>query len=194
MNNEGILTLADFCEKRNLAPASARVQLSRMVKRGTLFRVRRNFYLTPQALNQVTEEGLFHLSNLIQTPSYISLLTALTYHGWSTQLGASLVEAMNPIRSKQYSVQEVTFHYHYCRPEFYFGYIKKEGFFIATPEKALLDVLYLTSLGRYAMDFTALEREKIDWPRLKACLKKYPLSVWKRLEKWREKIENTPAS
>ena len=194
MKNNGVLTLADFCEKTGLAPASARVQLSRLVKRGTLLRVRRNFYLTPQTLSQSKEAELFHLSNLIQTPSYISLLTALTYHGWSTQLGRGLIEAMNPIRSKEYRAQDIVFRYHYGHPECYFGYVKEGTFFIATPEKALLDALYLTSLGRYALDLTALERAKIKWTRLEACLKKYPPRVRNRLKDWRKKLEITTTS
>lgn len=191
MKLDGALTLADFCEEAGLAPASARVQLSRLVKRGALLRVRRNFYLTPQALSQATEAELFHFSNLIQTPSYISFSTALAYHGWSTQLSTGLIEAMNPIRSKEYRAREIIFRYHYCRPEFYSGYEKMDNFFMATPEKALLDALYLTSLGRYALDLSALERGKINWNRLEVCLKKYPPRVRDRLKDWRKKFEIT---
>ncbi len=35
------------------------------------------------------------------------------------------------------------FNYSRIRPNLYFGFVKKDGFFIAGPEKAFLDALYL---------------------------------------------------
>ena len=58
--------------------------------------------------------------------------------------------------------------------QYYGEFIKENGIFIATPEKALADALYLTAFGKYKLDFSALEYGKIDYPRLDQILSAYP--------------------
>jgi hypothetical protein len=43
----------------------------------------------------------------------------------------------------------------------YQGFKKEKGFFIATPEKMLLDAIYLMSYGRYALDMSAIDPKKL---------------------------------
>jgi len=43
------------------------------------------------------------------------------------------------------------------RPDLYSHFIKRDGVFIALPEKAILDTFYLASLGRYSLDGSCLD-------------------------------------
>lgn len=184
-------SLRDISAAMNLPLPSTRVFCSRQVKSGELLRVRRDLYVLPDSFERLEERDLFILSNVIQTPSYISLATALSYHGLSTQIGPSTVEAMNPVRTRSYSVKSTQFCYYYCRPAYYFGYQRKDGCFVADPEKALLDCLYFSSLGRYALDESALDLKNFQWTPLERHLKKYPKEIGDYCRAWRKRHENT---
>lgn len=192
--NRPYWTLHDFSETFKLLPPSARVFASRKVKSGELIRARRDLYLLPSAFEQFTERELFRLSNLLQTPSYISFATALSYHGLTTQVLPATIEAANPVRARTFRVQSVTFRYYYVKPDYYFGYHREDRVFIAEPEKALLDGLYLNALGRYTMDLSALDLKDLQWLRLENWLKKYPQRLRTYYKKWRKKYEDLAAS
>lgn len=78
-------------------------------------------------------------------PCYISLQSALYYHGLISQIPATFY-AMSPARTRIYQNKLGVFSVHHVNPDFFFGfeYIEKEGIKMATPEKALLDVFYLS--------------------------------------------------
>ena len=69
--------------------------------------------------------------------------------------------------------------YQYTRisSSLYFGFEKQKGFFIATPEKAFLDAMYLASFGRYALDLASIDAGKLDRNKLKQMSKKFPLKT-----------------
>jgi len=184
-------TLPDLARILDLALPSARVFACRKVKSGELIRARRNLYLLPQALKLSGGEELFRLANVIQTPSHVSYLSALSFHGISTQILLETVESSNPVRSKTYTVGSLSFRYYYCRPPYYFGYERQKGYFLASPEKALLDCLYLISLGRYALDQGALDLKNIQWSLFEKNLKKYSPDVRQFCHQWRKKYEGS---
>ena len=66
----------------------------------------------------------------------------------------------------------------------YFGFEKINNFFIAKPEKALLDALYLMSLGRYQFDLTALDIKKMDSELLKTNMKLFPQFTQHMIERY----------
>jgi hypothetical protein len=60
-----------------------------------------------------------------------------------------------------------------CPPKY--GKNLKKGVFIATPEKALLDAIYLMSYGRYALDLSAIDPKKFDGDELMRLSKEFPV-------------------
>jgi predicted transcriptional regulator of viral defense system len=78
-------------------------------------------------------------------PAYISLQTALYYHSMISQI-PSVTYAVSLARSRRYETRIGTFSIHHIDPDFFFGYeLNPSGDVkIAVPEKALLDVLYLS--------------------------------------------------
>jgi len=77
-------------------------------------------------------------------PSYVSLQSALHRHGMISQIPAVLY-AVSVARTKTYMTSLGTVSVHHVDPSFYFGYQAegKSPVKIATPEKALVDFLYL---------------------------------------------------
>ncbi len=78
-------------------------------------------------------------------PAYISLQTALYFHGMISQI-PSMIYAVSVARTRVYKTVISEISIHHVKPEFFFGYEeKKNGLIkIATPEKALIDFLYLS--------------------------------------------------
>ena len=179
-------TTGAIAQALHLPPASTRVWCSRKTKRGELLRLKRDLYVLPAVFDQFGEEKMLKLANLLQTPSYISCLSSLSFHQLTTQLPVSRIESMNPVRSRTYQIKDWLFRYYYCQPSYYFGFTRQQGLFVASPEKALLDALYLLCFGRYALDASALNLGKIDWPLLEKYSKKYPARTQKFIKKWRE--------
>jgi hypothetical protein len=99
---------------------------------------------------------------MLQVPSYISLMTALSYYGITTQAQRGFFESISVKRTKTFEVGETPFHYTKIRPDLYRDFVKRDGVFIALPEKAVLDSLYLASIGHYDLDGSFLDLTKVD--------------------------------
>lgn len=77
-------------------------------------------------------------------PSYISLQTALFYHEMISQIPHT-VYAVSLARTCQYKTFFGNISIHHIQANFFFGFEIMGQVKLATPEKALVDVLYLTS-------------------------------------------------
>ncbi|ABW66636.1 type IV toxin-antitoxin system AbiEi family antitoxin domain-containing protein [Desulfosudis oleivorans] len=157
-----------------IAPASARVAANRFVSQGLLVRIKRNMYMLREVWQAAGREETFAIANLVQVPSYISLTTALDYYDITTQMQRDYYESVATVRTKQVDVDGTVFRYTRIAPRLYSGFRREKGFFIATPEKALVDAFYLMSLGRYALDVSALDDTRLDLKGLKAASRDFP--------------------
>lgn len=165
----------DLGRTLGITPASARVAASRYVKKGLLIRIKRALYLLRERWDHATLAEKFQIANMGQTPSYLSLMTALDYYGITTQMQRDFLESIALRRTKEIRVNKSVFNYTKISENLYFGFKKEKEFFIATPEKAILDAFYLMSFGRYSLDIASIEKEKLDREQLAVMSKKYPL-------------------
>jgi predicted transcriptional regulator of viral defense system len=174
----------DIARALKISPASARVSASRYVRLGLLMRLKRNIYVPKERWQTTSREERFTLANLGQTPSYISLMTALDYHEITTQVQRGIIESVAVKRTKEISLNGCEFRYTKVSRARYFGFIRQQEFFIATPEKALLDAVYLMSFGRYAIDLAAIDGEKLNRKEVRRMSRNYPPKTGKMLEKY----------
>lgn len=147
---------------------SARVIATRMVKNGIIKRLKRNLYVLNEA-----EISDFEIANRLLEPSYISFESALNYWGLTTQIPATITSSAR--RSKKFNILGREFLFSNL-PEklFHFGIQKETSFFIADPEKTLLDMIYYASLGKRSVTFDDFDTEKINKTRFFIYIKKYP--------------------
>ena len=128
-----------------ITAASAKVTASRYVGPGLLLRKKKNLYVRREVWNAAARDEKFVLANLGQVPSYLSLSTALDYYEITTQVTRNFFESVAVKRTKEILLDGSVFRYAKVTGTLYFGFKKEKGFFIATPEKALLDAFYLLS-------------------------------------------------
>ena len=140
-----------------------------------MLRIKKNMYVLRERWIAAEKEEKFLLANLAQTPSYISLATALDFYELTTQMQRNFFESVALKRTKRIDINGNIFRYTRIRNRLYHGFKKEKGVFIATPEKALLDAIYLMSYGRYALDLSAIDPKKIDGNELKRLSKEFPV-------------------
>jgi len=159
------LGIDDIAAALSISRESAKVTASRYVKKGKLYRLKKDFYITPSKINTLKEEELFRIANFLQIPSYISLLSALSFYNISTQQQRNFVESVSLKRKSYIEVKNFTFTYTLIKRSMYEGFESFGGradFFIAKPDKALADIIYLSSMGRYNCDYEAVDFKKIN--------------------------------
>ncbi len=169
-----LFTVNDIAVKLGIKSASARVNASRQVQQGNFLRLKKNLYVLTEDWNTADIYFQYRIANQIQVPSYISLLSALSWYDLSTQIQQGFIESIGQKRSYHKIVPGTEFHYLLLSPKLYFGFTREKGVFIAEAEKALADGIYLMSLGRYSLDFSALAWERINQKRLNKFLINYP--------------------
>ncbi len=171
--NKPLFGFEDIAGALNISLNSAKVTATRYCSQGLLIRLKRNMYILSDNWNRLGIDELFKISNLLQTPSYISFTTALEYHGVTTQMLNNYVEAVAVKRTKIIMIEKTVFSFSKILLGYFDNYEKVNGFFIASPEKAFVDSIYLTSLGRYHLDMSAIDFNKLNLNRISEILKSY---------------------
>ncbi|HEK85858.1 MAG: type IV toxin-antitoxin system AbiEi family antitoxin domain-containing protein [Candidatus Saccharicenans sp.] len=131
----------------NKNPSEIRRQLSRWTKAGRLIQLRRGLY-TFSDHYQKNPPHLFLIANKMKRASYVSLQSALSYY----ELIPEYVPAITSVtigRPETLTNPFGLFIYKHIKKSLFFGYRLVElgsgqSAFMATSEKALLDLLYLT--------------------------------------------------
>jgi predicted transcriptional regulator of viral defense system len=121
------------------------VQISRWHKAGRLLKLKRGVYVLSRAFCKVEPPGLY-LACLLNKPAYVSEEKALEYYG----LIPEAVYIYSCVTTKRQGTMRTplgNFDYRHVKASLFWGYrsLKINGFsvYIATPEKALLDLFYL---------------------------------------------------
>jgi predicted transcriptional regulator of viral defense system len=153
---------------------AARVSACRYVKQGLLVRLKRNLYVLRDRWESLDREEMFRIANVLQVPSYVSLMTALDYYQITTQMQRDFCESIAVKRTREIEVDDTLFNFSRVNERLYFGFRRERGFFIATPEKALLDAFYLASLKKYRFDVTSIDPGKMNASALKKMARKFP--------------------
>ncbi len=161
---------------------SSRVSANRYVKHGLLIRIKRNMYVLTEKWRTLEREEKFILANLLQVPSYISLMTALDYYEISTQMQRDFIESVALKRTKEIEAENSIFTFTKINTNLYKGFKKEEGFFIAVPEKAFLDAFYLMSLGRYSFDIASIDFNKLNRDETFRLIKMFPARIQKAMD------------
>ncbi|MDX9822130.1 MAG: hypothetical protein RBT20_09370 [Syntrophales bacterium] len=150
-------TSADVAEAAGIKLSSAHVLCSRYVGKGLFVRVKKDFYVLEENWRRFSEKDLFRLANSLQVPSYISLGSALSFYGVSTQVRRGWVESVALKRSVRFEATDMAFHYFRLKEALYCGFAKTEGIFIAAKEKAFVDACHLSLYGGYDLDWDACD-------------------------------------
>jgi len=149
-------------------PSDVRRQLSRWVKAGRLYQLRRGLYALAPPFQKVKPHP-FVIANRMVRGSYVSLQSALAYHGLIPEV-VPMVTSVTTARPGRWETPLGTYEFRHIKAELFFGYRLVEvspgqRAFVATPEKALLDLAYLHPGGdspAYLQELRLQNLERLD--------------------------------
>lgn len=139
----------------DVSEARIELQLARWVAAGKLIRLRRGLYVPARPYRKV-EPHAFHLANSVTRSSYVSLQSALAYYGLIPE-HVPVVTSVTTGRPERVRTPLGVFASRHVGGPCFFGYQRirvtdAQEAYVAMPEKALLDIVYLTP-GGDAPDF-----------------------------------------
>lgn len=176
-----------YLESRNLKPLLANYTnpddfISRMVKTGELIRLKNGFFLIAEKIEE-SPVPYEQIANLLYGPSYLSFEWALSFYKMIPE-GVYVITSASAIKSKIFNTPIGTFDYTYLSHHRYaIGLDQQENtagrFLIATPEKALADLIHMKSKKLEGSDLLVdlIEARRMDEGCLKNLNKKHLLEI-----------------
>lgn len=140
--NQPCIQTRDAAAFLNLTTSHTSKVLERLAKHNHLVHVTRGLWAFPEKLDVLALPEYLTMP----FPTYISLQTALYHHGMISQLPTTIY-AVSLARTKTFSTPLGEFSIHHLEENFFSGFELLPGSLIkmATPEKALIDIIYLSA-------------------------------------------------
>ena len=135
--------------------------ISRWVRKGLVIKLRNGYYTFPEFKNK---SGFsYFLANRIYRPSYISLYTALAFYGLIPEAVAQIT-SVSSLKTAEFSNEFGDFSYKSVNSDLFFGYelkpLEGRSILFASPEKALIDLIYLYPFYNTENDFLELRLDE----------------------------------
>jgi predicted transcriptional regulator of viral defense system len=170
----------------NVDPNDVRRQLSRWVSAGRICQIRRGLYSLAPPYQKVAPHP-FLIANALMPGSYVSKQSALAFHGFIPEY----VPKITSITTIRPAVWDEVFHFHRIAASLFFGYQAVElpqgqHAFVATPEKALLDLAHFTTGSdspKYLRELRLQNLENLDISRLNDFARRAQKPKWHRVAK-----------
>lgn len=163
---KGYFSFADLRKISALDDGSLRVAASRLLKSGKIISLVKGIYAVD--LSKISLER-FAVENY--APSYLSFEWALGRFDILSQKTYSLTLATTR-QTKKTSTSAGAIIYRRLKPGLFWGYKNEDGYLIAEPEKAFLDLAYLSLNGYGKFDPAEMNLGLLNKKKIKAYLKK----------------------
>ncbi len=175
-----------------------RDKIHRMLSRGMLIQLKRGLFVKAPAYGGHIRP--FEIANLLYGPSHVSFETALGYYGLIPERVDTVISATSK-RKAQFSTPVGRFEYRYLNQARYaigFTWQHEEGhaFLIATPEKALADVIAgipgmaMRAMGRFLEEDLRVDIDEVlrlDPVQMESIANAYSNRSVRALARWMSK-------
>ncbi|MFH0947911.1 MAG: hypothetical protein V1833_02795 [Elusimicrobiota bacterium] len=137
------------------------VQLKRWSNKGYVIRLRKNFYLLNSENRKINSSKMF-IAKEIYNPSYVSLEYALSIYGLIPERTVDIT-SITTKKNTGFENKMGVFTYQHIKENCFTGFIERKDengltYFIAVPEKAIVDFLYLNK-NRFSKNHGDVLRE-----------------------------------
>lgn len=144
-----LFSTQEFARIFGLSPYQTEYELNQLIEEGLLTRLKKGKYILKT--DPPSEE---EIANALYKPSYISFEYALAYYNMIPEMTYQITSATTK-PTRLFTTNNSIFSYYTIKVEAYTGYVLAQRgerrFYIAEPEKALVDYLYIISLGQRAV-------------------------------------------
>ena len=148
----------------NINPKIVRLQLTRWVNSGRIYQLRRGLYSIAPPYQKIKPHP-FLVANRLQRASYVSLQSALAFYGLIPEI-VNITVSITAGRPERLETPLGIFEFRHIKSNLLFGYqmtdLGGQNALVATPEKALLDLLYLQPRGGSSKYVHELRLQNLD--------------------------------
>jgi len=139
-------TVFQLGKNSGLEESTINTYISRFLKHKEIIQLKNGLYVTTDFFekNKTDISYSFYIANVIRTPSYISSWAALQYYNLVTEAVYSIT-SVTPKVTRKYETKAGDFVYQSIQKDLFTDFSLANGkfdFFIASPSKALFDLLY----------------------------------------------------
>ncbi|OGY52856.1 MAG: hypothetical protein A3B15_01035 [Candidatus Buchananbacteria bacterium RIFCSPLOWO2_01_FULL_45_31] len=139
-------TVYQLGKQLGLKDSTVNTYISRFLKYREILRLKKGLYVSADFFekNRTDISYSFYLANIIRAPSYVSSWTALQYYDLATESIHS-VTSVTPKVTRDYQTKAGRFAYQSIKKNLFADFFLVKGkfnFYIASPSKALFDLLY----------------------------------------------------
>lgn len=140
-------------------------QLVRWTKAGKIYQLRRGLYALAPPYQQVKPHP-FVVANKLMRPSYVSMQSALAYYGLIPEY-VSVTTSLTTFRPQEFDTPLGKYRFQRIKKERFFSFNLEllgdgQEAFLASPEKALLDQVYLHPGGDSTSYLSSLRLQNLD--------------------------------
>ena len=163
--------------------------ISRFLKYKEIYRLKNGLYVAADFFDKNKNDisYSFYLANILRPPSYVSSWAALQYYNLTTEAIHTITSVTQKV-TREYQTKAGNFAYQSINKELFSGFSLAKGkfdFFIASPAKALFDLLYFRTnqfrgvsvenikamIGELRVDIEEMEEE--EQAKFYSMIKKY---------------------
>ena len=170
-------SISDIEKITGLSRKSLYVTLKRQVDRGILERVGTGIYRTFTA-----KPALENIAASIYMPNYLSFESALSRCGILNLIPYTMTFATTR-KTKRITIEGRDVEFRQIKKDIFWGYDMLGGIYVAKPEKAFIDLVYLASRGVASIDLDEINMKKLSTTSVKKLSKRYPGYTQKYLKK-----------
>src|SRR3989339_2133506 len=150
-----------YLKQSNYVYPFLNVQLKRWADKGFIIRLKKNFYLLNNIDRKINPSKMF-IAKEIYSPSYVSLEYVLSIYDLIPERTVDITSVTTK-KNAQFVNKMGVFTYQHIKESCFTGFIEKEDengmtCFIAVPEKAVVDFLYLNK-NRFQKNYGDVLRE-----------------------------------
>ena len=148
----------------DIDPKIVRLQLTRWVNSGRIYQLRRGLYSIAPPYQKIQPHP-FLVANHLQWASYVSLQSALAFYGLIPET-VNITISVTAGRPERLETPLGIFEFRHIKSTLLFGYqmtdLGGQNALVATPEKALLDLVYLHPGGESLNYLHGLRLQNLD--------------------------------
>jgi len=154
-------TIRQLGVQMEIKPATIDTYISRFLKYKEILQLKKGLYISADFFNKNIGDVSysFYLANIIRTPSYVSSWTALQYYNLVTEVIHEII-SVTPKVTRAFRTKAGTFSYQSMKLNLFLDFSLTKGkfdFLIASPAKALFDLLYSRT-----HQFRSIHQEEIN--------------------------------
>ena len=148
----------------NINPKIVHLQLTRWANSGRIYRLRRGLYSIAPPY-QKKKPHPFLIANHLKRASYVSLQSALAFYSLIPET-VNTTTSVTTGRPERLETPLGLYEFRHIKTDLLFGYqmidLKSQNALVATPEKALLDLIYLQPGGESPDFIRELRLQNVD--------------------------------